>query len=240
LRLSQQIFFRHGRFHPRFALNKVEGDQKIAPRQTAKRGGNPMNKREWFPKASNSFRQFLAAATRPLRLVGLAVVMVGLLGSTMALHASGGEEHEHHASNKIVGTWIFEVSFGGADCSLGDIVLYSCSYGLETFHADGTMAEVDTLIPPSQQSWGTGVWRADGPNKFAVTFEQLQFDSGGNPANYDIVWGPVTVSNDGQTWSASGWFASYNFDGTFIATPGYSGTFTATGTRMQVRTQPLP
>jgi hypothetical protein len=199
-----------------------------------------MNKRELFPKVSNSFRQFLAAATRPLRLLGLAVVMFGLLGSTIALHAAGGEENEHHASHKLVGTWIIEVGFDGAICNPGDIIPYTCVTGIETFHADGTMAEVDTFASGAQQSWGAGVWRADGPNKFAVTFRQLQFDLTGAPANYDDVWGPVTVSEDGQAFTSSGWFASYNFDGTLITAPYYSGTFTATGKRMQVRTQPLP
>jgi hypothetical protein len=196
-----------------------------------------MNTHELLPQASGSVSQLLAAATgclrlikhgRPLRLIGLSIVLLGLPGSTTALHA---------ASNApgLAGTWLTEVAFNGATCSPGDIVQYSCSLALVTFHSDGTLAEVDTFAPPSRQSWGAGVWQADGPNSFAATFQQLQFDRAGHPIYYDVVWGPLTLSEDGQTFSQSGSFASYNFDGTPITTPGYSGTFTATGTRMQVR-----
>ena len=124
-----------------------------------------MNTRELLPKASGSGSQLLAAATgclrsvkcgRPLRLLGLTVVMFGLLGSTMALHAA--------AAPSLTGSWIAEVSFGGADCSPGDVVLFSCSYALLTFHADGTMAEVDTFASGAKQSWGTGVWQPAGKN----------------------------------------------------------------------------
>ncbi len=209
-----------------------------------------MNTRELFPQASDSVSQLLAAATgclrsikcgRPLRLLGLSIVMLGLLGSTMALHAASNSDP--------TGTWIIEVSFGGADCSPGDIVLFSCDYGLETFHSDGTMAEVDTFASGAKQSWGAGVWQAAGQNsdglyQFNTTFEQLQFSGAGSASHYDVVWGPITLSSDGTTFTATGAFASYDFDNSFITTAGYSGTFKATGTRMLLQTtqapQPLP
>ena len=55
-----------------------------------------MNTRELIPKASGSFGQLLTAAKgclrlikhgRPFRLIGLSIVSLGLLGSTMALHS---------------------------------------------------------------------------------------------------------------------------------------------------------
>jgi hypothetical protein len=193
-----------------------------------------MKKSELLPKASKSVSQFLAVATRPLRLLGLSVVMFGLLGSAMALHAAPPP------SPSLVGTWIFEVSFGGANCSPGDIVLFSCDYGLMTFHSDGTMAEVDTFYSGAKQSWGPGVWKQRGStNVYDTTFEQLQFGGAGTASHYDFVWGPVTLSSDGNTFTAQGWFASYNFDGSPITLAGYSGTFKTTASRMPLLTQPL-
>jgi hypothetical protein len=202
-----------------------------------------MTTRELFPQASGTARQLLAAATgrlrsikcgKPLRLLGLSIVMFGLLSSTVPLHAASNSDP--------TGTWIVEVSFGGADCSPGDVVLFSCSYALVTFHSDGTMAEVDTFASGAKQSWGPGVWQAAGKNsdnlyQFNTTFEQLQFRGSGSPSHYDFVWGSIALSSDGQTFTQSGWFASYEFDGSFITTPGYSGTFTAVGKRMPLLTQ---
>lgn len=196
-----------------------------------------MNKRELFPQASNSFSQLLAAATRPLRLLGLSVVIFGLLGSSMALHAASNSDP--------TGTWIIEVSFGGANCSPGDIVLFSCDYGLETFHSDYTMAEVDTFASGAKHSWGPGVWgpagkNSDGLYQFNITFEQLQFSGSGSASHYDVVWGPMTLSSDGHTFTAEGGFASYDFYNKPITLAGYSGTFKATGTRMVLQTAPAP
>jgi hypothetical protein len=229
--LSRQIFFQNGRFHFRFPLNKIEGDQQIAPRQTAKKGGNTMITRELFPRASNSFSQLLAAATRPLRLLGLSVVLFGLLGSTMALHA---------AEEDPTGTWIIEVSFNGAACSPGDTVKFQCVYGLLTFHSDGTLSEVDTFASPAKQSWAPGMWQRIGDsNTFNTTFEQLQFSGAGSPAYYDVVWGPVTISGDTLT-ATEGHFYSYDFYNNLITNFLYSGTFTTVGKRMQLLTSQAP
>lgn len=190
-----------------------------------------MNTRELFPKASNSFSQLLAAATRPLRLLGLSVVMFGLLGSTMALHAD--------PPPPIVGTWIIEVSFNGAACSPGDTVLFQCVYGLITFHADGTMAEVDTFASGAKQSWGPGVWQQrSSTDTYDTTFEQLQFSGAGTASHYDVVWGPITISGD--TLTATGGFASYDFYNHPITLAGYSGTFTTVGKRMNLLTSQAP
>ena len=198
-----------------------------------------MNTRELFPKTLNPFSQSLAAATRPLRLLGLSVALFGLLGSANGLHAAPP------SSPSLVGTWIIEVSFGGANCSPGDIVLFSCNYGLITFHSDGTMAEVDTFASGAKQSWGPGVWKQRGStNVYDTTFEQLQFGGAGTASHYDVVWGPVTLSSDGNSFTAEGGFASYNFDNSFISLAGYSGTYKTVGKRMNILTsqapQPLP
>ncbi len=193
-----------------------------------------MNMRASFPKVSGSVSRLLAEATRPLRLLGLSVVMFGLLGSTVALHAQSNSDP--------TGTWVIEVSFNGANCAMGDTILYSCTYGLMTFHSDHTLAEVDTFASGAKQSWGAGAWTSAGQNadnlyQFNTTFEQLQFAGAGSPSHYDLVWGPVTLSADGKSFTESkGWFASYNFDGSLITIPGYSGYFSAVGKRMPLLT----
>jgi hypothetical protein len=166
-----------------------------------------------------------------LQVIGLVIVLIGLLGSTIAkLPAEEGGRAE-----SIVGTWRANITSGLTPCNEINPT-NGCFLGLVTFHSDGTVGEVDQSVPPSQQSWGVGVWKATGPNSFDASFEQLQFDSSGNPVYYDIVWGTVTVSKDGQAFTWLWSFASYNFDGTPITTPGYSGTGNiATGTRMQVQ-----
>lgn len=165
---------------------------------------------------------------RPLQVVGLVVVLIGLLGATIAKLPA----EEEGKAESIVGTWQVLATTATTPCN--EISPPNCNLGLETFHSDGTLGEVDQFAPPSQQSWGPGVWQANGPNSFDFTEEQLQFDSSGNPIFYDFVWGTITVSKDGQTFIGTWSFASYNFDGTPITTPGYSGTGMAfTGTRMQ-------
>lgn len=186
-----------------------------------------MKKSEFFPKTSKSVRQFLAASSRPLRLLGLSAVMFGLLGSAMALHAQTTDVDP-------TGTWIIEVSFNGAACSPGDTVKFQCVYGLLTFHSDGTLSEVDTFASGAKQSWAPGMWVRTGSNTFNTTFEQLQFSGAGNPTIYDVVWGPVTITGDSLT--SSGNFASFDFYGNPITNFLYNGTFTTVGTRMVLLT----
>lgn len=191
-----------------------------------------MKKRELFPKASSSASQFLAAATRPLQLLGLSAVLFGLLGSTMALHAQSTPTEDP------TGTWIIEVSFNGAACTPGDTVQFQCVYGLLTFHSDKTLSEVDTFASGAKQSVAAGMWQRTGPNTFNTTFEQLQFSGAGSASHYDVVWGPVMISGDSLT--ASGGFASYDFYNHFISTVGYAGTFTTVGKRMVLLTSQAP
>jgi hypothetical protein len=194
-----------------------------------------MKRSELFTQASNSFSQLLAAATRPLRLLGLSIVMFGLLGSAMALHA---------AEVDPTGTYIIEVSFNGAACSPGDTVKFQCVYGLLTFHTDGTLSEVDTFASGARQSFGAGVWTRTGDNTFNTTFEQLQFSGAGTPSNYDVVWGQVTISSDGTltvTSDAPGGFSSYDFYNNPITMAGYAGSYTTVGKKMNPpQTGPAP
>jgi len=102
------------------------------------------------------------------------------------------------------------------------------------------MSEVDTFASGAKQSWGPGVWQRTGPNTFNTTFEQLQFSGAGTASYYDVVWGSVTLSSDGKTFTSTGGFASYDFNNNPIILAGYSGTFKTTGTRMVLQTAPAP
>jgi len=168
--------------------------------------------------------------SRPLQVIGLVILLIGLAGSTIAKLPA--QENDRPAS--IVGTWRANITTGLIPCSPPNST--TCFLGLVEFHADGTVGETDMSVPPSQQSWGAGAWKATGPNSFDASFEQLQFSPAGVPLYYDIVWGTIRVSKDGQAFTWLWSFASYNLDGTAITAPGYSGSGNiATATRMEVQ-----
>lgn len=168
--------------------------------------------------------------SRSLHVIGLVIVLIGLVGPTIAKLPAEGND----GPASIVGTWRANITTGLIPCSPPNAS--TCFLGLVEFHPDGTVGETDTSVPPSQQSWGAGRWKATGPNSFDASFEQLQFSPAGVPLYYDIVWGTITVSKDCQAFTWLWSFASYDFNGTPITAPGYSGAGNiATATRMQVK-----
>lgn len=168
--------------------------------------------------------------SRPLHVVGLVIVLIGVVGSTIGKLPAEGND----SPASIVGTWRANITTGLIPCSPPNTT--TCFLGLVEFHSDGTVGEADMSVPPSQQSWGAGVWKATGPNSFDASFEQLQFSPAGAPLYYDIVWGTITVSKDGQAFTWLWSYASFNLDGTPITAPGYSGNGNiATATIMQVQ-----
>ena len=212
-----------------------------------------MKQNKLLLQISEPFSRLLAAAKEnrqsikcnmPFRLIGMSIALLGLLGATMTMQAQP-------PASPLTGTWILEVSFNNASCQPGEVILFNCSYALMTFHEDGTIAEVDTFASGARQSWGAGRWelgnKVDDVQYYNTTFEQLQFRGGGTASHYDTVWGTVATSTDGKRLTANGGFASYTFDNVPITGAGYSGAWTAVGSRMvllndssSTHSEPLP
>lgn len=158
---------------------------------------------------------------KSVRVLLLAVLAVGVLGSVIARSQQADEP-----TPSVVGTWRVNV-YGGGDFNFVGVCIW---------HLDGTFTEQDTSTPASQQTIGQGVYERTGNNSYPTYFEDLEWDSSGNPIGRSRVSGTVTVSSDGETMRMVGAWDVIDNEGNVI--PGTYDTFTATGTRMHVQTVP--
>lgn len=115
------------------------------------------------------------------------VIAVMIVMASLVLNAA--------AQEALVGAW--------------DLKMTNTTFGvkfedLRTYHAGGTMTEVQSVLPTLNESPGHGVWARQG-NDYAETFVVFEFDSSGNLLGKVRVRSITTlIGSDSltQTWQA--------------------------------------
>jgi len=140
--------------------------------------------------------------TNGLRIVLSAILVVAvMLPAARTLAATDGERSK---DDPVVGTW---------NCTLPESSTFGLSGQInviKSFHADGTITEMDTAGPPSTQTPTLGTWTRTGNRTYSVKLQQFLFDSSGNflgTARY--VHPTLTMNQTGNTLSGT-------VDGTFL------------------------
>ncbi len=149
-----------------------------------------------------------------LKGAGAVAATAALLSPTEALAKTTS------ASHAIVGSWLFTVNVtGGATVK-----------SLVTFDQGGTLTEAQqgdvgatTIASP-----GHGAWVKTGSDKFAMTIIKMAYQTSGTLIGTAKNNGKLRV--DGDTITAKGSFVATAPNGTVL----FSGTYTATATRIQV------
>lgn len=123
------------------------------------------------------------------------------------------------------GSWNYSVTIPGA----------LTFQGVETYGSGGEYSESDELsiLPGYLATAGHGAWSATSTSGgFLLTYQNLTYDSGGNPTGYSQVRQTTTIDSTGTKYTGSGDFTYYDTTGKPIA--GGSGTFTITATKILV------
>ena len=111
--------------------------------------------------------------------------------------------------------------------------------GFDTFHRDGTELALDGSFPPATGNVCPGVWEKIGPRTYTTVHPAFNYDPAGiNIVSVFIEPIHVTVSQDGNSFSGTFSWDSYDFQGKLL--PG-SVAGTITGSRIAVgRAFPFP
>jgi hypothetical protein len=129
---------------------------------------------------------------------------------------------EHNFSRSIVGFWKTTFTSGGVVVDVG----------FDQFHPDGTENSVDSPAP----SFGNvclGVWEKTGYRRYMEVHPDFNWDPTGKAVSIFIQRVEITVSPDGQSFSGTFTWDSYDFAGKPLAGTHSEGT--ATGERITVR-----
>jgi hypothetical protein len=131
------------------------------------------------------------------------------------LPAQGAWAEEHPEADPIVGSWNCTVPPAGGGPAFTIV---------KTMNAGGTLAEIDTAAPPSQESPTTGVWhltgvRWNGERTYGQKAFQYAWDASGNLVGLWHYTGPsnaITLSANGQEINILGVATLYAPNGTII------------------------
>jgi len=122
------------------------------------------------------------------------------------------------ASDSIVGLW--HVTY-----SLSPTVVFNESF--DTWHRDGTEYD-NAYLPPSEGSVCEGVWKQIGPRKVRLHHVGWTFTPDGATLTGTFTLDETsTVAPNGETYSGTFIFKTYDTDGNFTGTE-FDGTVAAT------------
>jgi hypothetical protein len=141
-----------------------------------------------------------------------AILALTLVGSQIALAQN---------SNGLEGTW--DVSVTVVNCQTGAPIRTVRS--LQMFSHDGSFTETaNTFLRGSS----LGSWDRNGGQKFDATYWFFRYTSTGGFASIARALDSITLSQDGNTFTASGVIQDYNASNSLIST----GCFTHAATRL--------
>ena len=157
---------------------------------------------------------------------------VALLASALAICLCLGLSNPSYAASnngnarELVGSWLVKVTATSGPPPPSFHALYTFIPGNSVIETDETDFTTQSLASPAH-----GAWKSIGKGRFASRILNFFFDAKGNPAGTVEVRETETLSKNGNIYTGSGEFTTFNRQGKQID----FGTFTTRATRITVK-----
>ena len=124
--------------------------------------------------------------------------------AALAVSGAGATDLDHSGrsyAKSIHGVWVTDVTL--VICATGAPVGVPTFKAINTFHTGGTMSEHDSRFSPALRNSGQGVWKRVGPGSYTSRFLFQRFDVNGLYIGTQEVQRRMTLSADGDSFSAT-------------------------------------
>jgi hypothetical protein len=134
--------------------------------------------------------------------------------------ASAGVPQQQSA--RLQGVWDSQVTL--TDCNGFTLAVFRA---FEMFHQGGTLTSTDNT-PPTLHGPGFGTWQHVGVGKYTAPFQFFNFNADGTFAGTQKIDREIQLAADGNSYTSTVTFASYDPDGNLI----FSGCGSEVATRL--------
>lgn len=155
-------------------------------------------------------------------------IFAGIL-MTITIAALGLAYGSRHVASQIEGrgrlTGAWNVSVSVRNCQTGAEIRTFES--IERFEPSGTMEDISSGFPPSQNTAGSGVWSHGGDRNYEFRFKAYRFDPSGTFLGWNVISHTLELNEKADSFTSQGTTEVYNAAGILV----FTGCSVNSGTR---------